>query len=399
MRLFNNIVFYIFLLVIMLKVSVTFNLFDNALSVVLPLVFIVVYFFFIIFLPKRKFDFESVSQGVLISFLILSNFILIPVLQILLFDNLVDGLGRSSNSYMFVISSLCISWFLIGIVLSHIREISSLSIYGILFSLAFSVYLMSTSFIGNPFVDYYYLSSLRSDDLKVHHLLLTEPLTFIIFLSLSIFYNTKIKWLFLFLFLFLFLSLGGRTAFFCAILTILIYEFVISGTLSFFSKILFSASIIIIFFTIFNISDNMFFDKIFFKGGLDSDESAQARIDLLLDFSEGFFQQFVIGYPNFLIEKNNDLGSYSHNILSIFQFYGFTLFAVTIYAIYYITKMIFRYKIYHRKNALDVFGVLMFVYATLSLLTGKALLFGPFWFVLGFLLFRIKILIKEDNYV
>ena len=399
MSVFNLSAFLIFICIIMLRVLANFNLFNYPNSVILPVLFIPIFLISLLFNPIKSINLNSIRKGGVLFFLILTNLVCIPIFQFIFFDNLIDELGRSSFDYITTISSLCISWFLIGCIISKIKEISLFHYFIISLSTLISFYLMFTSYNGQPFVDYYYISSLRSDGIKIQHLSLTEPLTFILFLFLSVTYKTKIKWVSILFFLFLFFSLGGRTAFFCAAFTILIYELIISNILKYSIKLLSAIALSAISFVLFNFSSNMFFDKLFFKGGLESDESYKGRVEFLFDFFDGFLSQIAIGYPNFFIEKHNDLGTYSHNILSILQFYGFILFFVVIYAMSFIIKNIIKYKTFDSKNVLDVFGVLLFIYVLLSILTGKAVLFGPLWFVLGFLLFRLKQSTQDQMYV
>lgn len=399
MYIFNCIVFLMFVLVVMLRVLANFNMFDYSFSVILPLIFIPIYLLSKFFYPIKTININLLNKELLLYYLILFNFIFIPIFQFILFDNLIDDLGRSSFEFTVTISLLCISWFLLGCLMARIKVIPLLFYYIILISMAVSFYLMYTSFGGQPFVDYYYISSLRIDSIKIQHLSLTEPLTFVLFLFLSISYMTKFKWISILFIIFIFLSLGGRTAFFCALLTIIIYELIISNFLSYLIKVSLVSFLSIIILLSLNFSDNIFFDKLFFKGGLDSDESYKGRVEFLFDFFDGFLNQILIGYPNFFIEKHNDLGTYSHNILSIFQFYGLILFLVVIYSIYLIIKKIIKYEFYKSTNSLDIFGVLLFIYVLLSIITGKAVLFSPLWFVLGFLLFRLRHSVEKQSYV
>lgn len=390
----NNILFFLFIFVIFLRILANYNFFNYQISVVLPVIFIPV--FFLVFYKKLiNLNINKINKEFFIFFLIVFNIIFVQIFQFILYDNLTDENGRNTFDFMLAISLLAISWFLMGGVFSRL-EISNnyYKIYTLII-ISFLGILMFGSLNG-IFVDYYYLTSIRMDDIKIHHLSLTEPLTYILFLFLALGYTSKLKWIYIFITIFTFLSLGGRTAFFCLILTIFLYELFLSNIFIFKIKIIFFMLMSIFSLSFLNLENNIFFDKIFFKDGLSSDASFKGRLEFLLEFFEGFIGQVAIGNPNFFIYKHNDFGTYTHNILSIFQFYGLGLFILIIFTIFYIVKNILNYKIIYSKNLLDIFGSLMLIYVILSMLVGKSVLFGPFWFILGFFLLRLNFL-KEKN--
>lgn len=384
-------VFTIFILVLLTRILANFNLFNYGLSVVLPLVFIPLYFIYN-FKNLAKINFRTLPKEYFLFILLVLGVIIPTVLQSVILDNLTDITGRDTFDFMVVIGSLSLSWLCIGSVISDIEKINKSASYLILILLFYILYLLSSSMNNTILVDYYYLSELRADDIVIQHLSLTEPLTYILFLVLALGYTKKIKYVYMLLVTLMFFALGGRTAFFCLLLTLFIYELINSKLINFLLKIflLFILTIFISFFALVDFESNIFLDKIFFSEGLDSDASYTSRMELFFDFFDGFLEQFVIGNPNFLINKYNNLGSYIHNVLSVFQFYGFFTFAIVIYNIYYISINIINHKIFRSKNSMDIFGVLMFIYAVLALLIGKAVNFGPFWFILGFWLFRLK---------
>lgn len=388
----NNIVFHLFMLVLILRIFSNFNLFNYQMSVVLPIIFIPTFFFFY-YKEIIKINLREIPKEVFLFSCIIINIIFVQFSQFMFYDNMVDENGRNTFDFMLAISLLAISWFLIGGILSKFEIFNQYNKFFIIFVFSLSCILTLDSFDG-LFVDYYQLTAIRNDDIKIHHLSLTEPLTYIIFLLLAMGYTSKLKWIYVFLAILTFLSLGGRTAFFCLVSTIFLYELLLSNTLIFQVKIVISTLISFLLLTALNIENNIFFEKLFFKDGLSSDSSFKGRIEFLSDFFDGVTGQFAIGNPNFFIYKHNDFGTYSHNILSIYQFYGIILFILVLYVINHIARRIYFLKLIYSKNLLDVFGILMFIYVILSMLLGKSVLYGPFWFILGFFLLRLNSLKK-----
>lgn len=389
-NLIRNTFFIIFTSVILIRVLANFSLFNYQISVILPLLFLPFGSFILLKIIISYSKKSVVKKNDFIYLLVLFFLVCIPLIQYLVYENMVDGQDRSSFSQMVVISSLAISWLFAGQCIGHFNNFNKINKYMIYLSMAIILALMLSSFKDGPFVDYYYLSSLRSDNIKIHHLSLTEPITFVIFILLALNYQRIKRISYILFFLFIFFSLGGRTAFFCAILTIIIYEFLRNKTINFFAVLMVLLILIIGFFSFTSFSENMFFNKLIFNQGIEEDASFQGRKEFLYDFFDDFLDQFLIGNPNSLIVRHNDLGTYAHNLLSVIQFYGIGLFIVILYALFYFFVKIKKSNLIKSNNDLDIFGILMLIYSFLSIITGKSVLFAPLWFMIGFWSTRLK---------
>lgn len=380
----------VFFGVLLLRIFANFNLYNYQNSTVLPIAFIPFGIFYLLKFSGSVNHFSAVHKSNLLFYSLLSFLITIPFIQYILLGNRVDSYSRGSFYYVIIISSLAISWLMAGICLSGFENLDKKAKFFLYSSLLIVISLMFSSFTDGLFVDYYYLSSLRSDDIKIQHLSLTEPITFIIFLFLAANYNGIYKFIALLVFFFILFSLGGRTAFFCALMAFFIFEIISGKFLYVISNIFLLCVVTIIFLGNTAVSDNAFYKKLFFQDGLGSDESFQGRKEFLSDFFENIVNQLAFGNPNILIDRHNDLGTYSHNLLSVIQFYGIIPFIIIVYCFYFFTKKIILLKIYKSQNILNKFGILMLIYVVLSVITGKAVLYAPLWFVIGFWLFRLK---------
>lgn len=325
-----------------------------------------------------------------IYFLVLIFLLFIPLIQYVIYGNMLDFLGRSSLGYMVIVSSLAISWIIAGQNICLYQTLIQNNKYLIYLLIGLVLAVMSTSFKDGPFVDYYYLRSIRKDEIIIQHLALTEPITFLAFMLLALEPKGIKKIINILLFIFIFLSLGGRTAFYCAILCLIIYEYWRNKT-----KFIFNISLIIIilmpvFIDFLSSSDNMFLNKLMFSKGVQEDESFQGRKEFLNDFFKDFLDQFLIGNPNALIIRHNDLGTYAHNLLSIIQFYGIGLFILTLYAFVYFFMRIKKLHLIKSNYFIDIFGILLLIYTFLSIIIGKSVLFPPLWFCIGFWSTRLQ---------
>ncbi len=386
-----NLIYFFIVTIVLLRVFSNLNFFSNSLAVVAPLAIIPLGAIYVtpqlIAIGKRK-----VNISIFLFFLTCIFLLLIPILQNIFLDNLFDYSSRSSHQYIWTISLLAISWIFAGAVMGCIRNTDLFFKWITYISFLIVTICLIYALNGNFFVDYQFLTSLRNDDIKIHHLSLTEPLMLIFFMVLAFLYNTKIKWIAILIILFFMFALGGRVAFFCYILTILIYEFLSSRVYNYLPKLLFIVVVgIYVFLSLStSLNDDFEFNKLFLSNGIENDESFRGRMLFFKDFGEGVLNQVVIGNPNFFIIHHNDLGTYAHNILSLFQFYGLIPFIIIVFSLLFIVKKIYVLKLYLIDDILIKFGILFFIYTFFSILVGKAVLFSSLWFMLGFWFFKLK---------
>ncbi|MHA3080188.1 hypothetical protein [Acinetobacter sp. ANC 3791] len=396
----SNLLYLIILILLLIRVISNLNLFNYSVAVICPVLMIPLGCFYLL-LKFKKNNSNLVYKGSLFFYLICLILLLIPILQNIFFQNLVDDDGRYSHNYIWVISLLGLSWLFSGAIIGSGQYSDNfLKITSCIFFTIFSALIFYT-FNGGFFVDYQFLTMLRSDGIKIHHLSLTEPLMLVFFITIASFYRTKFKWFFILITLYFMFALAGRVAFFCFIFSILFYEFISSNKLTYFFKIslLFVMLTVVLFYFINFSSDNQFiFDRVFFHEGLENDESFQGRVQFFEEFKFGILDQMIIGYPNFFIERNRDLGTYAHNILSVFQFYGLIPFLVILGSFFYIIFDIINLKIYKSNDVLVVFGLIFLTYTFSSVLVGKSVLFSSLWLILGFWFFKLK-KIRDSNYV
>ncbi|AVH15438.1 hypothetical protein [Acinetobacter indicus] len=388
---FEKFLYFFILLILLIRVLSNINIFDNSLAVIFPVAIIPLGLFYLI-INSGKIKDNRLNLNSFLFIAICLFLLIIPIFQNLFLDNLVDGFDRYSHNFIWVVSLLGLAWIIAGGIFGSIQDSTVFFKYlNFVFFIIFC-YLLIYSLNGGIFIDYQFLTNLRNDDIKIHHLSLTEPLMLVFYMIIAQFYNSKYKWLFILIVLFLMFSLGGRVAFFCYIFSILIYEFLISKKLNYFFKISLISfiSIYMLVFLSSDLDDTFALEKLFLSKGLNNDESFQSRMQFFHDFFNGFLSQIIIGNPNFLIYTRNDLGSYAHNILSVFQFYGLIPFILIMFSLFYIIRKFLVLKLFRSSDVFIIFGILFFIYTTLSVIVGKAVLFSSLWFILGFWFFKFK---------
>lgn len=124
-----------------------------------------------------------------------------------------------------------------------------------------------------------------------------------------------------------------------------------------------------------------------FTEGYSSDSSVLARLDHILLGGEDLFRQALFGDPSLIAKRFNSMGSYMHNLLSAWQFYGVVFFAVLLFSLF----GCMRFAMGHARLFLDpvtvTFAVLL-TYVVFAVLIGRAVNFYLLWLVLGFWLER-----------
>lgn len=391
----EHIFFFALVSILTVQVISNFNLFNYALAVRLPLLLtpLVIY----ILLKKFRFnsDLHKLHKGHLLYFLIISFITVTPLLNLLVHENMVDNSGIYSSNYLFVISSLIGFWLLTGGMLAYFHNFTKTTKALIIFSFCIGLYFIGKGTNGSYFVDYYYLRSIRMDSIPINHLGLTEPLTYIFFLLISISFNNKLlKWLVILTVTLMLFSLGGRLAFFCFIATILIYEYFRMNLINYTFTIFISIITVTMLFILFSekLISSSAYQKLLFSDGLEEDSSFQARLGFFQSARSNFLDQFLIGNANNIIEDHGYITAYAHNIISVFQFYGLIPFLIILTTYYYIFKVFIKDRLYKLNSNVEIFSCLLLIYSFFSVLIGKALVFTPIWTAIGFWLLRIPLL-------
>lgn len=322
--------------------------------------------------------------------------IVILVLQNYFYPELYDSTGRSALEYARSYAIGGMLWLTIGFSLGltnlKIKEnqfFSFLIILGLIFSLSF------VDKVGLV-IDYASLKDNRADDIDYSHLVIGHFVLILVLVALA--FSRKWDNLILILGLVIFFMVGGRSDLFIFILTFLFYKFLFDNKKMWLSLLFLISTIFVFIFTIgFDfLKDTRFYFIISGEG----DDSWQLR-KLIFDKNIGnLYSQFFIGNPNKIIttdfgvsELYNNIGAYSHNIISAWQFYGFIFFIFILFFMFFTGIKIFSISVNKVKvDVLEKFFILLFLFSAISLLFTKAIIYYPMWLCMGYWLtkFRFK---------
>jgi len=129
--------------------------------------------------------------------------------------------------------------------------------------------------------------------------------------------------------------------------------------------------------------DNPRVNDMLFLDGLEADSSFVARKMLLETSLEYLDDQFLFGDPTIISETLGGQGAYIHNILSVWQYYGFFVFAcVVLILIFSLRRMVVLKTI--NPTPKIIFGSFFLMYVSISMVLAKSVGWDLLWFMLGF---------------
>ena len=319
------------------------------------------------------------------------------LLQYFYIKDLIDGLGRSALGITRGILVVGLCWIVCGAPIQGLkRERSLFLLICIMGFLSLSVF---SNLNGGIFVSYAKLSEGRSDDTELNHLVVGEAATFLLLLAYAfapygwrlLTFSLSIAMLF---------SLGGRSAFFSYFLAVGLHYYLVAPAGRKWSHLVAVFAVLIgcvLIYIFLDFRDDAV-ARMLLSQGLSEDGSVVERQAVLAGGLKALPSQILIGDPAFLIRTFRSMGTYIHNILSAWQFFGFLPFLLFVSALMWVSLYILK----NRKKMhgpIDDFGMLIFLCSGISILTAKYIGFHMFWFALGFWLFRMGTRKKQHNCV
>jgi len=219
----------------------------------------------------------------------------------------------------------------------------------------------------------------------ISHLYLEKHVIFLLILAYC--FSPKTKWLVALAGLFLLFTMGGRTS--LAVFAICLVGMNV-GKRSLKNLIYLGILGVIILFSLRYAVQNQIIDiedrrvmKMLFIGGVEEDSSFIARQQLLVNNLQFLDEQFLYGDPTIISQTTGSTGGYIHNILSVWQYYGFFVFAcVSLILIFSLRRMIVLKSINPTPKV--IFGSFFLMYVTISVILAKAANWDLLWFMLGF---------------
>jgi len=341
--------------------------------------------FFIVRIHRFLQNNQGFSQGELSGFILIALSFAAVALQYLNLQEYVGADGLQTLSNLRTEWVLSIFWLFAGgaVATFNVKESPTFAMIVIVVTgLAFL-----NGLDEQLMVNYYDVMDVGAVE-SISHLTLERHVIFLIILAYCL--SPKTKWLVAFVGMFLLYSLQGRTAIIvfaiCVIgmnverrsLKNLVYIGVIGLLLIFSLRYAVVNQIID--------TDSHRVKRMLLIGGVEEDDSVQARIHLLETNLQYLDDQFLFGDPTIFPEKIGSSGGYIHNILNAWQFYGFFVFACISLILLFSLRRMFILKSMNSSPKV-IFGSFFLMYVTLSVIFSKGVTWDTLWFILGFWVF------------
>ncbi len=347
------------------------------------------FFFALLILFKELINREIIKFFPRYMFLYLLT--LVSLVSLVLFYNLTieekfDYKGRGSISNINSYSLGIIAWSVIGssfyFCLDQYKSFNKNIIVIVVFT--FLVFV----FAARGIVPFNYFNLNQNREIGLDHLVLGSFLIYIIIYTQSLAEKYWIYPIFLLNLLILYIS-GGRADLFIFFISSLLYY-------TFFYKnkvigvlFLIIVSLLIALFLLLNTVGLYTLQGVdrFFSIFSSTDSSGEVRSEIFRSNIIDLPNKILVGNPNYLIDQYNNLGEYIHNILSIWEFYGFIFFLLILYVISSNLKFLIINKQDISKESNGRFACFSLIFVFLSIIAAKSVFYYPFWFVLGFWFF------------
>jgi len=129
--------------------------------------------------------------------------------------------------------------------------------------------------------------------------------------------------------------------------------------------------------------DSKFVQQILFTEGVEEDRSYIERQYISDNAPRYLPQQFLFGNPRLIAAHFGDIGSYLHNLLSAWQFFGFPVFACMA-GLLVAACLRMKRVLNVESGPLVVFGSLLLIYTVVSVVATKFVGFRLLWISIGF---------------
>lgn len=328
-------------------------------------------------------------QRIVVFIGVLAAALILPLVmhRFFLVDRL-DHLGRSPLDTAASLSVFSLCWVIIGAVLQRAMLPYSNSIGFVALVVPLILVLPS---IGSDFViDYRLLNAGRSDGLEFNHLVLGETVGVLVLFAIAI-SQGYLRVVAIGLAVFVLFALGGRTALFSIVPTLLVF-FAVKRQLTRYLPVLFFLVFVpLVFFLIVYadfILESTALSRMLIIGGLGDENSFVLRSEFIKIGLHALPDQILFGDPTFLVDRLGTVGAYMHNILSAWQFWGFFTFFYILVCCLIVLIGFWRYP-FLANDAVGDFALITFLYGFVCVLSGKHVGFDLFWLGLGMGLARV----------
>lgn len=326
----------------------------------------------------------AVSKNEMYGYAFVGSTGLALVIQSAMGMDFVDQSNQSSWDYTFAMWAFGIAFLFAGAACNQNRQGKSLLIS--LFLLALVVIPLFKATEGKLLLDYTQMrTNLGMDDFT--HLAIAEWVVFLLIGSYA-FANEKFRPLIVLISLFCLFSLQGRSSTFFTIIAFFVYGFIHEGRKHLVAVLVMTAIAALAYF--FLPIEELIFDadqgsiERMTLSGEDADVSLQGRFEIIDVSINHLPQAALVGDPTFLAREAQSMGSYIHNLLSLWQFFGVVPFLIMIVVLIKSLRKMFTLAGSGRVSVMDEFASVLLIYSVISVIFSKSIVFYWIWFVVGY---------------
>lgn len=323
----------------------------------------------------------QIGNGEVMGMLLLGLGFAAITLQRILYDTYIGFDGNDVQQSLRSVWIVSVLWFLIGgsVAASTLRE-----------SWVFAILIaVSITLIMAFGVDESLFQTYQSEDndvraANISHLNVERYIIIPMILAYAL--SPKTRWLVAICGVYCLFLLGGRTALVVFIMTVTFMNLggnilrnagmlaVVGGILFFGLRYAVGNNIID--------PDSQQVREMLFLGGVSDDKSFNARVNLLTESLQDLPEQFLVGNFSITAERYGDFGTYIHNLLSAWQFYGFFMFISIVACLIYCVIKMFAAR-GGARTPIAVFSSFTLIYVLLSVTLSKYAGWTMLWFALG----------------
>lgn len=325
---------------------------------------------------------------------VITIFLAVAFQHVIYFDR-IDARGVSAHGFGRSIVMMLMLWFLSGAAVSRleISESNFLAIVLLLPLFALVVPLLNDSLI----ISY---DRLAEDGFTgANHLLVVEMILLVGFFAYALAAG-RVRWLILFAVAALAYAGGGRTGFYLGVFVLFAAQFITGSRADRYNAILLGFLLLIGVGVLGSVIESDGINRMFMSSGALADDSMAARLILLQRGVGGLSDQIAIGSFASIVEANRGVGTYIHNVLSAWQFFGFINFALILVLVWRVVLGVYEsFKKEKEVSVADKFGLVCLAYGVLGVLVSKHAGFSFLWFSLGFWVWRLQCLKSMERSV
>lgn len=294
--------------------------------------------------------------------------------------------GQSSYSASLEIFMLGIIWFFCGASIQYIEFNKSNIWSGVV--VVFVSLLIYSSLGSGLVVSYANLNAESIGEIKINHLTAGDNIVILLLIGYA-FASQRMKLFIAPVIILLLFSLGGRNALLTLTFAIFIFHIFrreFSNVFSILAPVVTAVIVIGIFFKSNEFNDDLV-SRMLFSDGISYDASFVQRNQQVYESIANLPSQAPIGNASLIVSQLGIFGEYSHNIISVWQIFGFAPFLVLLFIILSATRYVFinLKKITH---PLDEFAAIIFIYSVSCIFISRAINFPCLWLAIGYWLTR-----------